>query len=372
MNTLIINKNDLRHNINIIKELAKTTNGCKKEEDYTIIGVVKGNGYGLGLKEYSEFLIDNGIEILATATVEEAISLRNINKQVEILNMSSTAIKEEIEELAKNNITITIGSKESTKIVNELAKKGTKIKAHIKIDTGFGRYGFLYSNVNTVIKTIKELDENVEIEGIFTHFSLAYYKNSKSTIKQFNAFMTVLEALEKENINIKLKHVCNSPAFINFPEMRLNCARIGSAFLGRIDTENVGLKKIGMLKSEVAEIKTLPKDFNVGYLDTYKTKKETKVAIIPIGYMDGYNMGTKADMFRTVDKLRNLKHQIHNLFTKQNLKILVNNKYYNVIGKIGMYHITIDITGSNVNIGDEVTLSASPAFVNSTVRREYI
>ena len=90
LNTLIINKNDLRHNINIIKELAKTTNGCKKEEDYTIIGVVKGNGYGLGLKEYSEFLIDNGIEILATATVEEAISLRNINKQVEILNLSTS------------------------------------------------------------------------------------------------------------------------------------------------------------------------------------------------------------------------------------------------------------------------------------------
>lgn len=366
MNTLIINRNDLRHNINIIKDLVKN------EKDYTIIGVVKGNGYGLGLKEYSEFLIDNGIKMLATATVEESINLRKINKEIEILNMSSTAIKAELEELVKNNITVTIGSIKSAEIINEIAKNGTKIKAHIKIDTGFGRYGFLYNDISTIIKTIKEINKNVKIEGIFTHFSLAYYKNSKSTIKQFNAFTTVLEALEKENINIKLKHVCNSPAFINFPKMRLNSARIGSAFLGRIDAENIGLKKIGVLKSKVTEIKTLPKDFNVGYLDTYKTKKETKVAIIPIGYIDGYNMGTKTDMFRTVDKLRELKNQICKLLKKQNLKVLINNKYYDVIGKVGMYHIAVDVTKSNVNIEDEVFLNVNPVFVNSMVRREYI
>lgn len=366
MNTLIINKNDLRHNINIIKKQVNV-------QDYAIIGVVKGNGYGLGLEEYSNFLIENGIKILATATVEEAIALRKINKEIEILDMSSTSIEEEIEELVENNIIVTIGSTKTAEIINKIATKGKNIKAHIKIDTGFGRYGFLYKDKEIIIKTIKSLNENVEVQGIFTHFSLAYYKNSKSTIKQYSAFMEVIEALESENINIKLKHVCNSPAFINFPEMRLNCARIGSAFLGRVNASaSLGLKKIGILQSQVTQIKNLPKDFNVGYLDTYKTKKETKVAIIPIGYMDGYNMGTKDDMFRTVDKLRNLKHQIHNLFTKQNLKICINNNYYNIIGKIGMYHITVDITNGNVNIGDIANLDVNPVFVNSTVKREYV
>ena len=326
-----------------------------------------------GLEEYSKVLIDNGIRILAVATVEEALRLRKFNNEIEILNMSSTSLKEELEELVDNNITITIGSIESAKLVNEIAQTGKNIKAHIKVDTGFGRYGFLYNDIDNIIKTIKEMNQKVEIRGIFTHFSLAYYKDSKSTIKQYERFKNVLNSLENENINIMLKHVCNSPAFFNFPEMRLNAARIGSAFLGRLDIENnLGLKKIGNLKSYVSEIKTLPKGFNVGYLDTYTTKEETKVAIVPIGYKDGFNIGTKEDMFRTVDKLRHLKHQILNLFKKQSLKVWINNKYYNVIGKIGMYHIAVDITEDIIKIGDTVEMSVNPIYTDSTIRREYV
>ncbi len=200
-----------------------------------------------GLEEFARFLIDNGIKILAVATTDEALRIRKINNEIEILNMSSTSIKEEIEKLVENNITITIGSVKSANITNEIAKNGKQIKAHIKIDTGFGRYGFIYEDKETIIKTIKNLDKNIEIEGIFTHFSLAYYKNSKSTIKQYKAFMEVIDILEREGINIKLKHACNSPAFFNFPNMRLNAARIGSAFLGRVDIDgaSVGLKKLG-------------------------------------------------------------------------------------------------------------------------------
>ena len=365
MNTLIINKNDLRHNINIVKEAV--------DGNYTIIGVVKANGYGLGFKEYAQVLIENGIKILAVATVKEALELRKINSKVEILNMSSTAIKEEIDELINNNIILTIGSSEVAEIINKIAKNGKVVRAHIKVDTGFGRYGFVYNDKEKIVSTIRNLNENVKIEGIFTHFSLAYYKNSKSTLKQFDNFNEVLEELKKENIDIKIKHVCNSPAFVNFPKMRLNAARIGSLFLGRVDANNsFDLKKIGILESQVTEIKNLPKGFNVGYLDTFKTKKETKVAIVPIGYMDGYNMGTKEDMFRTIDKLRKLKNQILRLFVKENLKVEINNKYYNIIGKIGMYHVTVDITGSDIKIGDTVKLNANPVFVESTVRREYI
>lgn len=324
-----------------------------------------------GLEEYSNFLIDNGIKILAVATVEEAIRLRSINKDIEILNMSSTSIKEELEELVENNITITIGSEESAKIASELSGNGKKIKAHIKIDTGFGRYGFIYQEKEKIINTIKALDKNIEIEGIFTHFSLAYYKNSKSTRMQYKAFIEVLNALEKENINIKLKHVCNSPAFFNFPEMRLNSARIGSAFLGRVDNE-AGLKKIGILESQISEIKTVPKNFNIGYLDTYKTKKETRIAIVPIGYKDGFNMGTKEDMFRFIDKLRNIKNDIIKLLKKDHLMVWINDRYYNVVGKIGMYHLAIDVTNSNVEIGDKVQISVNPLHADSSVRREYI
>ena len=344
MNTLIINKNDLRHNIDTIKKQIN-------KENYTIIGVVKGNGYGLGIKEYSQILMDNGINMLAVATNFEAIELREYDKNVDILNMSCTSIKEEIQELVDNNIIITIGSKTSAEIANEIAKTGKTIRAHIKIDTGFGRYGFIYQNKDEIVNTIKNLHPNIKVEGIFSHFSLAYYKNNASTINQYNNFLDVIKSLENENINIKMKHICNSPAFINFPEMRLNAARIGSAFLGRVDVqENIGLKKIGELQSQVTEVNVLPKNFNVGYLNTYKTKNETKIAIVPAGHKDGYNITIKEDMLRTVDKLRNLKHGLTGLLKKQILKITINDKEYDIIGKVGMYHVTVNITGSEVKV----------------------
>ena len=364
MNKLQIKKEDLIHNINVIKDEVNN-------EEYTIIGVVKGDGYGLGLKEYSNLLIENGITMLAVATVGEAIKLRNINKEIDILNMSSTSIEEEIQKLVENNIILTIGSKECAQIINKIAKEGKNIRAHIKVDTGFGRYGFVAKE--EVAETIKSLDENVKVEGIFSHFSLAYYKNNKSTINQYNKFLDVLNFLEEQNIKIKLTHICNSPAFINYPEMRLNSARIGSAFLGRVDSfKKLDLKKIGVLKSNVSEIKTLPPKFNVGYLNTYTTKKEIKVAIIPIGYKDGFNMNTKNDMFRFVDKLRSLKHNVQNLFTKEELFVNIAGKNYPIIGKIGMFHITVNITNSHINTNDEVLLNVNPIHVDSLVEREYV
>ena len=97
--------------------------------------------------------------------------------------MSSTSIKEDLENLIKNNIIITIGSKDCAEIVSKISNE-KKIRAHIKIDTGFGRYGFLYNNIKEIIDTINNLS-NVKIEGIYSHFSLAYYENNKWTKKQF-------------------------------------------------------------------------------------------------------------------------------------------------------------------------------------------
>ena len=101
MKALLINKEDLKHNINIIKEEAKKT-------ETKIIAVVKGNGYGLDLVEYSKFLIDNGIEILAVATTEDAIKLREAGIKEDILMMSSTCIKEDVKLLIENNVILTI------------------------------------------------------------------------------------------------------------------------------------------------------------------------------------------------------------------------------------------------------------------------
>ena len=254
----------------------------------------------------------------------------------------------------------------------KLLWSGKKIRAHIKLDTGFGRYGFI--SKEEVLDTIKNLDENVKVEGIFSHFTIAYYKDNEYTKMQYNKFMDTIKTLENEGINIKLKHICNSPAFLNYPEMRLNSARIGSAFLGRVDCQNkLDLRKIGYLRSQISEIKTLPKGFHIGYLNTFITKRETKIAVVSLGYKDGFNVTIKNDMFRFFDKLRDLKHAIVNLVKKQGYEVIINNKTYPVIGKIGMFHIIVDITNSSdVTIGDKVIAPVSPLYIDSDVRREYI
>ena len=88
--------------------------------------------------------------------------------------------------------------------------------------------------------------------------------------------------------------------------------------------------------------------------------------------MDGFNISLKNDMFRFVDNLRNLKHSINRFLRKENLKVTINNKKYNVIGKVGMYHLAIDITNSNIKIGDFVYLDVNPIHVDGKIRREYI
>lgn len=225
MKRLVINKEDLKHNIRQVK---KHSNKAK------IIGVVKSNGYGLGLVELTKFLRDNGIEVFAVSTVEEALQLRNNNIiKEDIIMLSSTAVKEDVEKLIENNIILTIGSEEAANVANKIAEeKNIKIRAHIKIDTGFGRYGFIYSNTEEIINTIKK-SENINYKGIFSHFSISFY-DEKYTKIQYERFIKVIKELEKNNIKFNLKHICNSSAFINHPEMHLDAVRVGSAFVRKI------------------------------------------------------------------------------------------------------------------------------------------
>lgn len=371
MNTLVIDKKDLRHNIEQIKEFAKKSGKDDKGNELKIIAVVKGNAYGLGLVEYTKFLIDNGISYFAVSTVDEALLLRKAGIKEDILMLSSTAIEEDVENLVKNNIIITIGSKEDIDMLEKIAEKeNKKIRAHLKIDTGFGRYGFVYNNIEEYIDILLNI-KNIEIEGTFSHFSISFF-DEKYTKLQFERFIDTVAILQKNGIKTGMLHICNSSAFLKYSNMHLNAVRVGSAFLGRLSFKNnLGLKKIAYLESEVSEIKELPKKFNIGYSNTYETKTNTKVAIIPCGYMDGINMQNGRDMFRTVDKLRYIVRDIKDFFKKQSINVRINDMTCKVLGRVGTYHITCDISNKDINIGDKVKIGINPKFVNSSVRREY-
>jgi len=371
LSVLVIKKEDLRHNIKQINEYANKRGTDDNGKPVKIIAVVKGNAFGLGLIEYTKFLIDNGISFFAVSTIEEAIKLREAGIKQDILMLSSTAIKEQVETLVKNNIIITIGSKEDIEIANIVAKEQNKeIRAHIKIDTGFGRYGFVYNRREEMIEALKNI-ENIKIEGTYSHFSISFF-DDKYTKTQFNRFIDCIEVLKMNKIETGMLHICNSSAFLKFPNMHLNAVRVGSAFLGRLSFQNhIGLKKIAHLEAQVVEIKDLPKGFNIGYSNIYKTPKNMKVAIISCGYMDGLNVKNENDMFRTIDKIRDLSNSIKALFRKQQLYVKINDKNYKILGRIGTYHSVCDIGEDNIKTGDKAIFSVNTKFIDSSIRREY-
>lgn len=367
MKALIIEKKDLKHNIKRIKDFINPNN---KETE--VIAVIKGNGYGLGLVEYAETLIDNGITFLAVADIEEAITLRKSGIKEKILMLSSTANKEEVKQLIENDITLTIGSKEAGETANIVAQEENKqVQIHLKIDTGFGRYGFIHDKPEEIIKSVKAWT-NLKITGTYSHYSVAFNKNAECTRKQYERFLKVIKTLKENNIETGKLHICNSSAALKFPEQHLDAVRIGSAFLGRIIVPNkIGLRKIGYLKTNIYEIKELEKGNNIGYSNSFKTKKKTKIAILPCGYSDGVNVKVDKDMFRFVDKLRYIVHETKLLFKKQSLYVKINEENCKILGRVGMCHVAVDITGKNISINDEAQISINPIYVNSNIKRVY-
>ena len=364
MKVLEINKEDLEYNINLVKKRAK---------DKKIIAVVKGNGYGLGLKEFSKTLIKSGISDLAVSSVEEAIELASFKLNARILCLEATAVEAEIEKLIENNIIVSIGSKKCAETVEKVASKAEKkAHAHLAIDTGFSRYGFFATEKEAVLETIQN-SKKIYFDGVFSHLSTAYFQDDFYVRKQYSLFLDIKKYLEENDVKIPIYHICNSSAFLKYEDMYLDAVRVGSVFSGRISVKNnIGLKKIGMLKSNVVEIKEIKKGTPVGYSNSDVVKKDTKIAIIPVGYSDGFNIEITDDTHKFVDKLRRTKNSCIAFLKDDRKKVTINGKKYNIIGKIGMNHSTVDVTGEDVEINDEVLLDISPMLVNSKIRREYI
>lgn len=323
-----------------------------------------------GLVEYSKMLLNNGVTMLAVANVEEAEALRQAGIQEKILMLTPTRNKNEIKSLIQNHIILTIGNAEELALAKELAKKyDEKIEVQLKIDTGFGRYGFLYNQIEDILEVFK-LNKMVYISGMYTHFSKPI--DEKWTKKQFERFLEVVEKVKKAGYNPGMLHTCESTAFFKYRYMYLNAVRIGSAFQGRTLAKNTGLKKIGTFKTTISEIKNVPKGYNISYSNEFKTKKNTKIAIVPVGYMDGLNRKNLRDSFSFKDNILSILIEIKKLFKDNSLKATINGKKYSIIGRLGMYHAIIDITCSDIKENDEVILDIAPLQTNENVKREYI
>ena len=363
MNELIINKNDLVHNINIIKNY-------EKEKNYTIFAVVKGNAYGLGVNEFTKVLIDNGINNFAVASSTEAINLRK-NIKEKILLLTPYINEEILSNLIKNDITLTIDSVKGARLVNEISKKlNKKVYAHIKIDTGLSRYGFDYKNYKEIINMIKE-NENIIFEGIYSHFSNSLASDNSFSNIQYERLINVIEKIEKEKITFKYKHICNSSGFFKYKDKHLNAARVGAAFSGCATGIKTDLKKIGLFHTKLTKVRNIKKGDYVGYANSYIAKKDMKIGILETGYYDGVGLELITQRFKFKSRLKNALLSLKSLIKGDNMALNIDGKIINVIGQIGMHDVVIDITGLDYKEDDDIYFYYRPVYINENVKRVY-
>jgi len=325
-----VNLDAIAQNVRNIKQLI----GEKKE----LMAVVKGNAYGHDILEVSSVVLNNGATQLAVARLEEGIFLRKAGITVPILILGLT-LKQQAELLVSYNITPTVCEYEMIEKLSESAIKEDKVvKVHLKVDTGMGRIGIFPNHILDFVKKVKAL-KNIEIEGIFTHFSVADEKDKTYTEEQFKKFIEVLTILEKEGIKIPVKHVGNSATLLDLPYMWLDLVRPGISMYGLYPStevqKNIKLIPAHSFKTRIIFLKELSMGESIGYGRTYTTnQRRTKVASLPLGYADGYNR----------------------LLSNQG-EVLVRGRRFPVIGRVCMDQCMIDVTNlTQVKIGDEVVL----------------
>jgi len=304
------------------------------EDSTDIMAIVKADAYGHGAVEVSKLAIQKGVRWLGVATVEEGVRLREEGIDINILILG-TVLSNQIEDVVAHNLTPTVYSYDLAKRLNQLNQK---IKIQLKIDTGMGRIGLLVDEAVTEIKKIANLP-NIIIEGIFTHFAVAD-ENREYTKEQLTNFNQIIADLEKEGIDIPIKHAANSAAIIDFPKAYFNLVRMGIVMYGLYPDSKLSSKmnKIIRLRpamvwrARIVHIKELDKGKSISYGCTYTTTRKTKIATLPVGYHDGYSRRLSGG------------------------SVLVNGQRREILGRVCMDQMMIDVTDIDVKVGDIVTL----------------
>ncbi|MBQ7870960.1 MAG: alanine racemase [Oscillospiraceae bacterium] len=350
MNTYVVRTELLSHNIEYLKKQARGV---------PIWAVIKGDGYGLGALPLAELLAEHGIEHFCVTDLREAKLLReNGFDTARILMLRSVTDPGEISRLLDLRVILTVGSLETARRVEQAAAGRADIaEVHIKIDTGMGRYGFLPAERGQIISVYREM-KHLAVSGIYTHFNCAFADDAL-TRQEFAMFRQVVEALHAEGLETGCVHCCNSSAFLKFPEMHCDGVRLGSAILGRMAFPTK-LRPVGHAESEVEELRTLPKGHTTGYAAVWKAKRDTLVAIVPVGWYHGLYVTTQPDMTRMVDRLRGFLAGLKRLLRPQRRTVEINGKRCNIIGAIGMLHCAVDVSGLDCKLGDRVVLQINP------------
>ncbi len=319
------------HNIREVKK--------RLPEGVKLLGVVKANAYGHGAVPVASYL-ENQVDYFATATIEEAIELREngISAPILILGYVSPS---QYGDLVEYDITQTIDSyAQALALEKEAARQNRKAKAHLAVDTGMTRIGFQVTE-HDADEAAKIADlPHIELEGMFTHFSCADQEDKTYCSVQMEKYDKMTALLAERGVTIPLRHICNSAGIMEFDDHRFEMVRSGIITYGIYPSEEVKKERLDLIpalswKSHVIHVKEVGPGIGVSYGATYVTEKPmTRIATVSAGYADGYP--------------RALSNQGC---------VLIHGKKAPIIGRICMDQMMVDVTDiPDVQVEDVVTL----------------
>lgn len=325
---LEISKTAFDHNIHYYKNIIGPAN--------KLAVVIKSNGYGHGLQNMAQLCQDNtSVDWLCVAQLSEALALDNIIKPILVLGYSDACPKYAV----GKNIHFMVDSMQYATMLNAIGKRYSyQFNVHVKVDTGLCRMGVLPSEALLFVQELKAL-HNIKINGIYSHFA-ASDSNPEFTKHQLATFSDVLTTLNDHGIAIENVHMSNSAALttINYPAT-FTMFRLGLGAYG-LGNDSDHLQPVLTWKTRITNIKTVPADSYISYAGTYQTTRTTRIALLPIGYYDGYDI------------------RFSNKTT-----VVINGHQAPVVGRVAMNVTIVDVTDLSAQIGDVVTLLG----VNSSI-----
>ncbi len=318
-----IDRSALLHNLRTIQ----ATSGHKP-----VIAVVKADAYGHGSVEVARTLVNQGADFLAVAFVEEAKQLRSAGIEAKVLILFDQT---DISAFFDLDLIPVIHDKgAAVAFSNEARKRNRALPVHIKVDTGMGRMGLGEGSAVADAVEIAGL-EGLVLEGLLSHFSEADLADRSFAVHQLTRFREIHAEIAKKTAGNLIRHMANSAAVFCLPDAMLDAVRPGIALYGYLSADNsFGLEPVMKIKTQVLAVRNLPTGAPVSYGRTFVTKRESRIAVVSLGYADGYNR----------------------LFSN-NAEMLVGGYRVPVVGRICMDLTMLDVTDAGrVSAGDEVVI----------------
>lgn len=356
MRTLVIEKALVKQNIAVIKDRAHGA---------VIYGMLSGDGGGAGTVPLAQLLRDEGITHFAVHEVEEAQALREAGfVEEEILMLRSTTDRELLEKLVDLNVVCTVSSVDTGMALNALAEnRSTVVEAHIQVDTGMGFGGFLVSEPEKILLAYRSLP-NVALTGIYTQLHGTAPRGLEASA-QLEQFQQVLEAIHTAGFETGIVHAAGSYALLHYDFARMDGVRAGSALLGRCRrSEDDGLTKVGYGLAPLTEVRWLPKGHTVGSGRSVTLKRATRVAVLPVGYLNGFGVAERPwDNDTLWGVLRRWRRD-------RKRTVRIGGQKVKIIGSIGAVETVLNVTNLKCSVGDLVSFDIDPLYAQG-FRREY-